>query len=69
MRTKPLTVATLIELLSEYPADTPIFDGRQHDMFARSISEMTYDDWEHATRTDDGETPAVGRALSIGPRF
>lgn len=69
-----MTKQELIALLADYPDDTPIFDGRGYDLHATSIAERAYDDWEHATPYigDDGaeyETPAIGRGISIGPRF
>lgn len=68
MRNKPLTVADLIFLLSEYPDDAPVFDGRGRSLHATSVTEMTYDDWERAEATPDGEVPARGVGVSIGPR-
>lgn len=67
---KPMTTADLIAILAEYPADTPLFDGRGRDLFASSVSEMKYDDWANSTVTeDDMELPAVGVGVSIGRRF
>ncbi len=71
---RPLTVADLIAILSEFPADTPVFIGRDSDLRAHQVTETPYDDWEHSISAvhDDGaiyETPAVGKAVHIGPRF
>ncbi len=67
---KPLTVADLIAILSEYPPETPIFDGRGFDMRADLIRESKYDVWTDAPKDADGyETPGVGIGLAIGRKF
>ncbi len=70
---RPLTVSDLIAILSEFPADTPVFIGRDSDLRAHQVTETPYDDWQNATQeTIDGaiyETPARGKAVHIGPRF
>jgi len=67
-----MTTTELIALLQEYPDGTPVFDGRGYDLRASSVTEMKYDDWEHATRDPEDpayEIPAVGIGISIGRRF
>lgn len=70
---RPLTTSELIALLADYPADTPVFVGRDSDLRAHQVTETTYDDWEHSTsEVIEGatyETPAKGTAVHIGPRF
>ena len=71
---RPLTVAGLIEILSAYPADTPVFVGKDSDLRAHQVTETPYDDWAHSTLEphEDGaiyEIPAVGRAVHIGSRW
>jgi hypothetical protein len=67
-----MTTTDLIALLAEYPEDTPVFDGRGFDLHASSVTEMAYDDWDHATRDPEDpayEVPARGIGVSIGRRF
>ena len=64
-----MTTTELIAILQTYPADTPVFIGRGYDLHAHQVTPDTFDDWEHSTKDDDGETPAVGQAVHIGPRF
>ena len=65
-----MTKRELLHVLAPYPDDTPILDGRKHDLHAHHIDEVKCDDWEHSTPTDDGyEIPGVVIGLSLGPRF
>ncbi|HKA75334.1 MAG TPA: hypothetical protein VKE26_26260 [Xanthobacteraceae bacterium] len=69
-----MTVRELIDLLAEYPDDTPVFHWRGEDLHARQVTDMAYDDWDHATRGTDAEgvaweTPAVGRGVHLGRRW
>lgn len=66
-----MTVRELIDLLSEYPEDAPVFHGKCQDLHARHVSEMPYDDWAKATLETDAngvehETPAVGVGVHLG---
>jgi hypothetical protein len=66
-----VTKAELIELLAEYPDDTPVFIGRCEDLKSHHVSSMNYDDWANAKRGTDEEgveweIPAVGVGIHIG---
>lgn len=63
-----MTTAELIEILSEYPDNTPVFDAKGFDLRSTHIKETTFDDWDNATKTADGEVPAVGVGVAIGRR-
>lgn len=65
-----MTITQLIDELQgiyNEHGDVPVFDGKKHDFHARDIRVETCDDWDNSP--DGGETPAVGQAVAIGPRF
>lgn len=68
-----MTISELINTLRGFYAehgDIPVFDGRDYDFKLSSIRLTKCDDWDNAVKDDDGyETPAVGVAIAIGPRF
>jgi len=68
---KPLTAADLIAILSEYPPETPIFDGKGFDMHAYLVREQTYDVWSDTPNLDaeGNETPGVGVGIAIGHKY
>jgi hypothetical protein len=63
------TISTLIDdlraLYNEH-GDVPVFDAHGRELFGWHIELATYDDWDNATETPEGDIPAVGVAVSIG---
>jgi hypothetical protein len=69
---RPYTLSTLIDDLRAIyheHGDCPVFHGKDHDLHAHHVRTTTYDDWENSEKTPDGEIPAVGIAVAIGPRL
>ena len=64
-----MTKQQLIALLADYPDETPVFDGKGFDLKAYHVTSRAYDDWDHSTKSDEGEIPGVGIGIAIGPRF
>jgi hypothetical protein len=62
-------VRELIDLLAEYPDETPVFDGKGYDLSGHVIRDMKYDIWGVNPDEDGYEVPAVGIGVAIGPRL
>lgn len=64
-----MTVQELRDILNEYPADTPVIDGKGYEFRPTLIRPATVDVWEGILDEDGNETPTVGIAVSLGRRF
>lgn len=72
MITKTYTISDLIVDLQEIEkkhGNINVYDGRGNNITGRQVEVVDVDDWDHTTKTDDGEIPGVAHALEIGRRY